>query len=215
MKGKAADQIRTHCTISEVYPYKWELLCMYCAKNGLAPRLYHDAMNCAVLCTCAFHDSQGFCLQGDYFHSMSFAEKCSSVWKGLYKAALLYSLDIECLRRVSVGHTKAALLLSFAFFFQVKTELRKQWSHFLLAYPFLRVPCFLGKNIKHLGRCPKKQHLSSHGTGVTPPQNVPRTGCNVELNPSLSNPRLSTSESSEGEVTTGETIEEVFEESEI
>ncbi|KAJ6660429.1 hypothetical protein lerEdw1_017853 [Lerista edwardsae] len=101
--------------------------------------------------------------------------------------------------------------------FHVKAELRKQWSHFLLAYPFLCMPCFLGKNIKHLGRCPKKQHLSSHGIGVTPPQNVPRTGCNVELNSALrhSNPRLSISESSEGEVTTGETIEEVLEESGI
>ncbi|XP_066472342.1 glucagon-like peptide 2 receptor isoform X1 [Tiliqua scincoides] len=95
---------------------------------------------------------------------------------------------------------------------EVKAELRKQWSHFLLAYPFLCMPCFLGKNIKHLGRCPKKQHLSSNGTEVTQPQNVSRTGCNVELDPTLRhNPRLSTSDSSEGEVTTGETIEEVFE----
>ncbi|XP_042305458.1 glucagon-like peptide 2 receptor [Sceloporus undulatus] len=108
---------------------------------------------------------------------------------------------------------------------EVKAELHKQWSRFLLAYPFVCMPCFLGKNIKQLGRYPKKSHLSKNGFSLEmtppPPQNIQvanqRTGrCNMELSPPLRhNPRASISDSSEGEVTTGETTEEVFEESEI
>ncbi|XP_061472382.1 glucagon-like peptide 2 receptor [Rhineura floridana] len=105
---------------------------------------------------------------------------------------------------------------------EVKAELRKKWSRFLLASPSVCMPCFLGKNIKHLGRCPKKQHLSNNcfSLEVTQPQSTQvakqRTGCNVDLSSTLRHiPRASTSDSSEGEVTTGETTEEVFEESEI
>lgn len=99
---------------------------------------------------------------------------------------------------------------------EVKAELHKQWSHFLLTYPFLCMPCFLGKNIKHLRKCSKKPHLTSNRMKVARPQNVLRTGSSVELKPTVRHtPRLSASDSSEGEVTTGETIEEVFEESEI
>ncbi|XP_062977583.1 glucagon-like peptide 2 receptor [Elgaria multicarinata webbii] len=105
---------------------------------------------------------------------------------------------------------------------EVKAELHKQWSRFLLTYPFVCRPCLLGKNIKHLGRCPKKQHLSNNGFSleVTQPQSTQvakqRTGCSVQLSPTLRhNPRASISDSSEGEFTNGETTEEVFEESEI
>ncbi|XP_003217225.2 glucagon-like peptide 2 receptor [Anolis carolinensis] len=100
---------------------------------------------------------------------------------------------------------------------EVKTELRKQWSRLLLAYPFL------GKNIKQLKRYPKKSHLNKNGFPIMVPSTQciqltnQRTGssCNMELNPPLRhNPRMSISDSSEGEVTTGETIEEAFEESE-
>ncbi|KAJ7316097.1 hypothetical protein JRQ81_002259 [Phrynocephalus forsythii] len=100
---------------------------------------------------------------------------------------------------------------------EVRAELHKQWSRFLLAKP-----CFLGKNIKHLGRSPKKSPLNNNciSLEVTPPQNVltatQGTGCDLEPSPALRpNPRVSLSESSEGEFTTGETMEEVFEESEM
>ncbi|KAH0629548.1 hypothetical protein JD844_011695 [Phrynosoma platyrhinos] len=108
--------------------------------------------------------------------------------------------------------------------FHVKAELHKQWSRFLLAYSFVCLPCFLGKNIKHLGRYPKKSHLSKNGFSLemtSPSQSVQvanqRIGrCNMELSPPLRhNPRASISDSSEGEVTTGETTQEALEESEI
>uniref|UniRef100_A0A8D2ISV8 Glucagon like peptide 2 receptor n=1 Tax=Varanus komodoensis TaxID=61221 RepID=A0A8D2ISV8_VARKO len=105
---------------------------------------------------------------------------------------------------------------------EVKAELRKQWSRFLLAYPFVCMPCLLGKNIKHLGRCPRKQHLSNNclSLEVSQPRSMQvtkqRTGCMVELSPTLRHdPRRSISDSSEGEFTAGETIEDFFEESEI
>nr|XP_028572910.1 glucagon-like peptide 2 receptor [Podarcis muralis]XP_028572911.1 glucagon-like peptide 2 receptor [Podarcis muralis]XP_028572912.1 glucagon-like peptide 2 receptor [Podarcis muralis] len=105
---------------------------------------------------------------------------------------------------------------------EVKAELRKKWSHFLLASPFVCMPCFLGKNIKHLGRCSKKEHSNNNcfSLEVTQPQSTQvakqRTGGKAELSFALKHiPRASLSDSSEGEVTMGETTEEVFEESEI
>ena len=113
---------------------------------------------------------------------------------------------------------------------QVKAELQKQWSRFLLADPFGCKLCFLGENIKYLRKCSqkrKKQHLSSKHHlcleaskpwGVQLQQVLvkqrtdfsPEPGCALP-----SHPRASMSDSSEGEVTTGETTEEVFEETEI
>ncbi|XP_009679957.1 glucagon-like peptide 2 receptor isoform X2 [Struthio camelus] len=111
---------------------------------------------------------------------------------------------------------------------EVKAELQKQWSRFLLADPFGCKLCFLGENIKYLRKCSQKQknqHLSSNTfcRKVSEPWSVqlqqvlvknrtdlcPESGCAL---PSC--PRVSISDSSE-EVTTGETTEEVFEESEI
>ncbi|OXB71010.1 UNVERIFIED_CONTAM: hypothetical protein H355_007849 [Colinus virginianus] len=114
--------------------------------------------------------------------------------------------------------------------FHVKAELQKQWSRFLLAEPYGCTLCFLGKNIKYLKNCsqkPKKQHLSSNHLclEVSEPLGMklqqvlvkqrafPRTKPDHVLPSHL---RASVSDSSEGEVTTGETTEEVvFEESEI
>lgn len=106
---------------------------------------------------------------------------------------------------------------------QVKAELQKQWSRFLLADPFGCKLCFLGENIKYLRKCSqkrKKQHLSSKHRcclEVSTPwdmqlQQVLRR---QRTEPSPGPPQMSMSDSSEGEVTTGETTEEVFEESEI
>ncbi|KAJ7401188.1 hypothetical protein BTVI_98262 [Pitangus sulphuratus] len=113
---------------------------------------------------------------------------------------------------------------------EVKAELQKQWSRFLLADPFGCKLCFLGENIKYLRKCSqkrKKQHLSSKHRSyleVSTPWGMQlqqvlvrqRTDFSPEpgsVLPSL--PRISMSDSSEGEFTTGETTEEVFEESEI
>uniref|UniRef100_A0A8C3Y8T6 Glucagon-like peptide 2 receptor n=1 Tax=Catharus ustulatus TaxID=91951 RepID=A0A8C3Y8T6_CATUS len=106
---------------------------------------------------------------------------------------------------------------------QVKAELQKQWSRFLLADPFGCKLCFLGENIKYLRKCSqkrKKQHLSSKQhlcLEVSKPWDVQLQQVlgrqRTEGSPGL--PQMSMSDSSEGEVTTGETTEEVFEESEI
>ncbi|KAM6471779.1 glucagon-like peptide 2 receptor isoform 1-T1 [Liasis olivaceus] len=105
---------------------------------------------------------------------------------------------------------------------EVKAELRKQWSRFLLAYPFVCMPCFLGKNIKHLRKCPNKQHLSNdsfplEGTQPSKKQVAKmRTCCNVERSPTIKhNLRASISDSSEEEIANGETIEEALEDNEI
>uniref|UniRef100_A0A8D0ECL8 Glucagon like peptide 2 receptor n=1 Tax=Salvator merianae TaxID=96440 RepID=A0A8D0ECL8_SALMN len=105
---------------------------------------------------------------------------------------------------------------------EVKTELRKKWSRFLLAYSFVCMPCFLGKNIKYLGRCSKKHHLNKtfFPVEMTQPQSTEtanqRMNCNGEFRSiRRHNPRASISDSSEGEATNGETTEEVFEESEM
>lgn len=113
---------------------------------------------------------------------------------------------------------------------QVKAELQKQWSRFLLGDPFGCKPCFLGENIKYLRKCSQKRKNSTSAANTTlcleasepwgmQLQQVlvqqrtnlsPEPGCAL-----LSHPWASMSDSSEGEVTTGETTEEVFEESEI
>ncbi|XP_025066539.1 glucagon-like peptide 2 receptor [Alligator sinensis] len=112
---------------------------------------------------------------------------------------------------------------------EVKAELQKQWSRFLLADPFGCWQCFLGENIKYLGKYskkPKKQHQASNQfyLEISEPCSmqlqqtmVKRTAdINPDPGPAVHrNPRFSMSDSSEGEVTTGETTEEVFEESEI
>nr|XP_056711735.1 glucagon-like peptide 2 receptor [Euleptes europaea] len=99
---------------------------------------------------------------------------------------------------------------------EVKAELRKQWSRFLLAHPFV---CLPWEYIKLLGRCPKKSK-KQHSLGTSRPRSLQvakqRTCCNVELSPTWRpKPRTSSYDSSEGEVTAGETTEEVLEESEI
>ncbi|XP_025968996.1 glucagon-like peptide 2 receptor [Dromaius novaehollandiae] len=110
---------------------------------------------------------------------------------------------------------------------EVKAELQKQWSRFLLADPFGCKLCFLGENIKYLRKCPQKQKTQHLGSNIlcqkviepwnghlqqalvkNRRENCPGLGCAL---PSC--PRASISDSSE-EVTTGETTEEVFEESE-
>ncbi|XP_072208060.1 glucagon-like peptide 2 receptor [Excalfactoria chinensis] len=113
---------------------------------------------------------------------------------------------------------------------EVKAELHKQWSRFLLAEPFGRKLCFLGRNIKYLRKCSqkeKKQHLSSNhlclevseSWGMKLPQVLVKERAVPCMKPGHALPshlRASVSDSSEGEVTTGETTEEVvFEESEI
>ncbi|XP_038013057.1 glucagon-like peptide 2 receptor isoform X2 [Motacilla alba alba] len=107
---------------------------------------------------------------------------------------------------------------------EVKAELQKQWSRFLLADPLGCKLCFLGENIKYLRKCSqkrKKQHLSSGRhhfcLEVSKPWELQlqkvlgRQSPGAKAGP----PQMSMSDSSEGEVTTAETTEEVFEESEI
>ncbi|XP_025902789.1 glucagon-like peptide 2 receptor [Nothoprocta perdicaria] len=108
---------------------------------------------------------------------------------------------------------------------EVKAELQKQWSRFLLADPFGCKLCFLGENIKYLRKCsqkPKKQHVGSNTLcqKVIEPWNMQLQQVLVKNRTDIcpgcalpSCPRASMSDSSE-EVTTGETTEEVFEESE-
>ncbi|KAF2981437.1 hypothetical protein EK904_000643 [Melospiza melodia maxima] len=100
---------------------------------------------------------------------------------------------------------------------EVKAELQKQWSRFLLADPLGCKLCFLGENIKYLRKCSqkrKKQHLGSRHhlcLEVSKPwelQLQKRQSPGAKAGP----PQMSMSDSSEGEVTTAETTEEVFEE---
>uniref|UniRef100_A0A8C3K1V1 Glucagon-like peptide 2 receptor n=1 Tax=Calidris pygmaea TaxID=425635 RepID=A0A8C3K1V1_9CHAR len=113
---------------------------------------------------------------------------------------------------------------------EVKAELQKQWSRFLLADPFGCKLCFLGENIKYLRKCSqkqKKQHLGKkhhlrlearEPWSMQLQQVLVKQRTNLSTEPGCalpSCPRASMSDSSEGEVTTGETTEEVFEESEI
>ncbi|XP_040386290.1 glucagon-like peptide 2 receptor [Cygnus olor] len=113
---------------------------------------------------------------------------------------------------------------------EVKAELQKQWSRFLLADPFGCKLCFLGENIKYLRKCSQKQkkkhpsskHLcleESEPWGMKLQQVLANQRTDQCSEPGCRLPshlRASVSDSSEGEVTTGETTEEVvFEESEI
>ncbi|XP_009976335.1 PREDICTED: glucagon-like peptide 2 receptor, partial [Tauraco erythrolophus] len=113
---------------------------------------------------------------------------------------------------------------------EVKAELQKQWSRFLLADPFGCKLCFLGENIKYLRKCSqkrKKQHLGSkhhlclearESWGMQFQQVLVKQRTDGSPEPGCALPprsRASMSDSSEGEVTTGETTEEVLEESEI
>ncbi|KAM6121233.1 LOW QUALITY PROTEIN: glucagon-like peptide 2 receptor [Pterocles gutturalis] len=113
---------------------------------------------------------------------------------------------------------------------EVKAEIQKQWSRFLLADHFGCKLCFLGENIKYLRKCSqkrKKQHFgskhhlcleASEPWGVQLQQVLVKHRTELSLEPGCAlpaRPRASRSDSSEGEVTTGETTEEVFEESEI
>ncbi|XP_071619881.1 glucagon-like peptide 2 receptor isoform X3 [Heliangelus exortis] len=120
---------------------------------------------------------------------------------------------------------------------EVKAELQKQWSRFLLADPFGCKLCFPGENIKYLQKCSQKRRKHHHHGSkhhlcleasepwgmqlqrVLVKQRInlsPRTNLSPEPDSARSShPQASVSDSSEGEVTTGETTEEVFEESEI
>ncbi|XP_074871100.1 glucagon-like peptide 2 receptor [Carettochelys insculpta] len=112
---------------------------------------------------------------------------------------------------------------------EVKAELQKQWSRFVLSHPFGCMQCFLGENIKYLGKYSKKQKCQNFANcsscmKVSKPWAVQLQKVLLRKTADLSSapgpagepyPRASVSESSEGEVTTGETTEEVFEETEI
>ncbi|ETE73977.1 Glucagon-like peptide 2 receptor, partial [Ophiophagus hannah] len=76
-------------------------------------------------------------------------------------------------------------------------------------------------NIKHLRKCPNKQHLSNNDPSLEvtqPPKKQAakvRTCCNMERGPTARhNLRTSVSDSSEEEIANGETIEEALEENE-
>lgn len=88
------------------------------------------------------------------------------------------------------------------------------------------MPCFLGENIKYLGKCSKKQKHQPFARNrlcmeVSEPWHVQvllKRRAELISVPGPTGqpcPRASVSDSSEGEITTGETTEEVFEESEI
>lgn len=104
---------------------------------------------------------------------------------------------------------------------QVKAELQKQWSRFLLADPFGCKLCFLGENIKYLRKCSqkrKKHHLSSRQhfcLELSKPWELQKVLGRQSTEAKAGPAQMSMSDSSEGEVTTGETTQEVFEESEI
>uniref|UniRef100_A0A8D0GPF4 Glucagon like peptide 2 receptor n=1 Tax=Sphenodon punctatus TaxID=8508 RepID=A0A8D0GPF4_SPHPU len=122
-------------------------------------------------------------------------------------------------------------LIAFLYCFsngEVKAELRKHWARFLLSDSLGCMSCFLRK-IKYLEKHSKK-HNSQHAAqnGLSLEANHPRS---LQLQQTLAKQgaedriefgpewkyslRGSMSESSEGEGTTGETTEVVFEESEI
>ncbi|XP_069510571.1 glucagon-like peptide 2 receptor [Ambystoma mexicanum] len=110
---------------------------------------------------------------------------------------------------------------------EVKAELRKQRTIFLSNY-FPSTDCFAGKKQRYLKKCSKQRKKSYFGSKLFY-SNIKRTS-NVQLihvtvnviadfNPENNVPlkyysRRSFSESSDGGLTNGETIEEVFEESE-
>ncbi|KAG8128969.1 hypothetical protein E2320_015785 [Naja naja] len=134
-----------------------------------------------------------------------------------------FSRNIKTFIQLTIGSFHGFLVALLYCFYngEVKAELRKQWSRFLLAYPFVYMPCFLGKNIKHLRKCPNKQHLSNNDPSLEvtqPPKKQAakvRTCYNMERGPTARhNLRTSVSDSSEEEIANGETIEEALEENE-
>uniref|UniRef100_A0A670Y811 G-protein coupled receptors family 2 profile 2 domain-containing protein n=1 Tax=Pseudonaja textilis TaxID=8673 RepID=A0A670Y811_PSETE len=134
-----------------------------------------------------------------------------------------FSRNVKTFIQLTIGSFHGFLVALLYCFYngEVKAELRKQWSRFLLAYPFVCMPCFLGKNIKHLRKCPNKHHLSNNNPSLEvtqPPKKQAakvRTCYNMERGPTeRHNFRASVSDSSEEEIANGETIEEALEENE-
>ncbi|KAM3848210.1 glucagon-like peptide 2 receptor, partial [Vipera latastei] len=132
-----------------------------------------------------------------------------------------FSRNVKTFIQLTIGSFHGFLVALLYCFYngEVKAELRKQWSRFLLADPFVYMPCFFGKNIKHLSKCPNKQHLSNNGLSVEVTQPAKkqaakvRTCCNMERDPAARhNLRASASDSSEEEIANGETIEEALDE---
>jgi glucagon-like peptide 2 receptor len=109
---------------------------------------------------------------------------------------------------------------------QVKAELRKFWGRFLLARHSGCLAWVLGKNFQFLGKCPKKL---SEGDGAETLQKLQSSSDSSNLStrslgelgtqPNRGHaawPRGSSlSESSEGDFTLANTMEEILEESEI
>lgn len=109
---------------------------------------------------------------------------------------------------------------------EVKAELRKSWGRFLLARHWGCRTCVLGKNFRFLGKCSKKL---SEGDGSETLQKLRFSTCSshlasetlgdVGIQPHRGRgawPRGSSlSESSEGDFTLANTMEEILEESEI
>lgn len=109
---------------------------------------------------------------------------------------------------------------------EVKAELRKSWGRFLLARHWGCRACVLGKNFRFLGKCSKKL---SEGDGADTLQKLQSSVCSSDsatgtLGHHGAQPHRgrgawprgsSLSESSEGDFTLANTMEEILEESEI
>uniref|UniRef100_A0A8C8VWX0 Glucagon-like peptide 2 receptor n=2 Tax=Peromyscus maniculatus bairdii TaxID=230844 RepID=A0A8C8VWX0_PERMB len=109
---------------------------------------------------------------------------------------------------------------------EVKAELRKSWGRFLLARHWRCRACVLGKNFRFLGKCSKKL---SEGDGAETLRKLQSSACSSHLASETRGelgarshrgrgawPRGSSlSESSEGDFTLANTMEEILEESEI
>lgn len=108
----------------------------------------------------------------------------------------------------------------------MKAELRKSWGRFLLARHWRCRACVLGKNFRFLGKCSKKL---SEGDGAETLRKLQSSTCSSHLASETRGelgarshrgrgawPRGSSlSESSEGDFTLANTMEEILEESEI
>lgn len=111
----------------------------------------------------------------------------------------------------------------------MKAELRKHWVRFLLAHPLGCRAWVLEKNIRFLGKCPKKLSKGNSTRTLQKPRPSPGSGQILQLSvQSLgalgARPHQghtawpwgsSLSESSEGDLTLAHTMEEILEESEI
>ncbi|XP_036050713.1 glucagon-like peptide 2 receptor [Onychomys torridus] len=109
---------------------------------------------------------------------------------------------------------------------EVKAELRKSWGRFLLAHHWGCRACVLGKNFPFLGKCSKKL---SEGNGAETLRKLQSSTCSSHLASETLEERgarshrgrgawprgSSLSESSEGDFTLANTMEEILEESEI